>query len=566
LADLPRRFASMSRGSGLASSDGAPLTVSQVRSLLAAGLGALEERKQEINDLNVYPVPDGDTGTNLALTVRAIVDAVAKLPENLPERELCAAISQAALMGARGNSGVILSQIIRGAMDVLGDAHLITSQTMTMAFRSATDTAYRAVRRPVEGTMLTVLREMAESAARAPMDEGRKPLLDQVVAAGWKSVERTPSLLRVLAEAGVVDAGGYGLVVLIEGAANGRVDWETPIATRVTQARTADDIPDAGGTVEEESEFTYCCSFLLTGDGLDQDALEKKFACFGDSLLVVGGGNQFKVHVHTDDPGQVVSSACSDGILTEIEIDNMKEQTAARTKRLQEAAGGAADTLGDVGLTQVVAVVAGEGNKELFRSLGVDLIVDGGQSMNPSAEDLLRSVESATAPSVIILPNNANVIMTADQTIGLTTREVYVVPSRSIQAGLSAAVAYDKRAAGAENTREMTAAIERVLTGEVTRAVRKSQVDGVKVKVDDFIGLVEDRVVVASPTLDTAVEKVIAQLLDGRREMLTVLLGEGQTGVEAKAAVEQARRRYPRVEVDIHEGGQPFYPILLASE
>ncbi len=212
------------------------MTVSQARSLLSASFQALEERKQEINDLNVYPVPDGDTGTNLALTMRGILDTLAKVPDDLSEHELCATISQAALMGARGNSGVILSQIIRGAMEVLGQGGPVTTEALVSAFSNATDTAYRAVRRPVEGTMLTVLRDMAEAAAVAPADDGRKPFMEHVVAAGWKSVERTPSLLRVLADAGVVDAGGYGLVVLVEGASNGRADWETPIATRVGQA------------------------------------------------------------------------------------------------------------------------------------------------------------------------------------------------------------------------------------------------------------------------------------------------------------------------------------------
>jgi DAK2 domain fusion protein YloV len=553
----------MCKGSGLASTSGARLSVSLARSLLAAGLEALEARKQEINDLNVYPVPDGDTGTNLALTMRAVVDAVARLPEDLPESALCATISQSALMGARGNSGVILSQILRGAMDVFGRSGAVTGQTLAKAFRGATDTAYRAVRRPVEGTILTVLREMAEEAARAPADIGRKPLVDRLVAAGWKSVEKTPTLLRVLAEAGVVDAGGYGLVVLLEGAANGSADWETPIVTRLLQ-------PQPAGTVlygdEEESEYTYCCSFLLTADGVSQEELEKQLGVMGDSLLVVSGGDQFKVHVHTDDPGGVITLATGQGVLTEIEIDNMKEQTAARTKRLAEAASTLPSEHEEGLLTQVVAVVAGEGNKALFRSLGVDLIVEGGQSMNPSAEDLLRAVEGAKASHVVVLPNNGNVIMTAEQTVGLTERQVHVVPTRSIQAGLAAAVAYERRVDGRENAKEMEEAIDRVVTGEVTRAVRDSQVDGMKVKAGEYMGLVEERILVSSPKLSEAVEMVIDKLLEEDKETLTALLGEGQDGIDARVAVEIASKRYPRVEIDMHEGGQPYYPVLLAAE
>jgi DAK2 domain fusion protein YloV len=547
----------------LANSAEALLTVSQAQTLLAAGFKALEERKQEINDLNVYPVPDGDTGTNLALTMRGILDSVARLPPTVPEAELCAAISQAALMGARGNSGVILSQIIRGAMEVLGQAGPITPEALTQAFRHATDTAYRAVRKPVEGTMLTVLREMAEAAAETSESADARTFIDQVVAAGWKSVERTPTLLRVLADAGVVDAGGYGLVVLVEGAANGRRDRQTRIATHIEQPPVFEGALYEDEALEEESRFAYCVSFLITGRALDQGFLEEKLSRLGDSLLVVGDRDRLKVHVHTDDPGQVIGLATSLGVLTEIEIDNMKEQIAARSLRLSLSADAAPV---DPGLTQVVAVVAGEGNKALFRNLGIDFIVDGGQSMNPSAEDLMRAVERATAPSVVILPNNSNVIMTADQTAKLTEKEVLVVPTRSMQAGLTAAVAYDKRGAGADNVRGMRAALASLITAEVTRAVRDSLVDGVQIKAQDFIGLVEDRVVIASHELEPVVEEVAARLLNGGREVLTALLGDDPNADRVAEVVDRLRARYPGVEIDLHQGGQPFYPLLLSAE
>lgn len=547
----------------MANSEGALLGVSAVRSLLAASFQALEGRKQEINDLNVYPVPDGDTGTNLALTLRSVLEAVARLPEDVGERELCTAVSQAALMGARGNSGVILSQMVRGAMEVLGEGGPITSQTLSQALTKASDTAYRAVRRPVEGTMLTVLREMAEAAAEAPAGLDTKELMDKVIAAGWKSVEKTPTLLRVLANAGVVDAGGYGLVVIVEGAANGRADWSTPIATRIASPQVTSQAPGEEAGAEEPSKFTYCISFLVSGAALDKAFLEEAAGRLGDSLLVVGDSGQLKLHMHTDEPGEVLKIGTGLGVLSEIEIDNMKKQAAARSDRLAQAADAAPV---DSVLTQVIAVVAGEGNKELFRSLGVDLIVDGGQSMNPSAEDLIRAVERAAAPSVVILPNNGNVIMTAEQSLVLTEHDVHVVPSRSIPAGLSAAVSFDKRTSGSANAQEMTAALERVVTAEVTRAVRKAQVDGVKIKADDFIGLVDEQVVVASHDVGTVMERVIERLLKGDRELLTVLLGEGESAVRAAAAVEQARGRYPNVEIEVHEGGQPYYPALLAAE
>jgi len=546
----------------LANSAGVPLTVPQAHALLTAGFRALEERKQEINDLNVYPVPDGDTGTNLTLTMRGILDSVGRLPAGLREPELCAAISQAALMGARGNSGVILSQIIRGAMEVLGQAGPVTCEVLARAFRHATETAYRAVRKPVEGTMLTVLREMAEAAAVAPADGDCAVFMDEVVAAGWKSVERTPSLLKVLADAGVVDAGGYGLVVLVQGARNGRSDWEPATATHIQQAPVMA-ARFAQEEAEEESRFTYCTSFLLTGQGLDQAVLEEELSQLGDSLLVVGDQWRLKVHVHTDEPGRVLGLATSLGVLSEIEIDNMKEQTAARLRRLAETSEAAAT---DPGLTQVVAVVVGEGNKTLFRNLGVDLVVDGGQSMNPSAEDLLRAVDRAAAPSVVILPNNSNVIMTAEQTIELAEKEVLVVPTRSIQAGLTAAVSYDRRLSGADNAREMRVAMESVLTAEVTQAVRDSLVDGVQIRAEDFIGLVGDRVVVASRDLEAVVEEVAARLVGQDREMLTLLVGDDANAPRVTAMVDRLRALHPALEIEVHEGGQPFYPVLLSAE
>jgi len=537
-------------------------TVARAREVLASGFAALEERKQEINDLNVYPVPDGDTGTNLAMTVKGMVESLSRVPEDLTELEVCSAISQAALMGARGNSGVILSQIVRGAMDILGQAGPVTQEVLTRALRHATDTAYRAVRRPVEGTMLTVLREMAEEAAQAPEESDLRGFLRQVVGAGWKSVERTPTLLKVLADAGVVDAGGFGLVILIEGAADGHAGAKTIIATHFAQPAAI--ALELGEDLEEESEFTYCTSFLLTGHELDKASLEEALARLGDSLLVVGDGTQIKVHVHTDEPGTVITIASALGVLTEIEIDNMREQRAARTERLVHLAQEQAFL--DAGLTQVVAVVAGEGNKTLFRNLGIDLVVEGGQSMNPSTEDILRAVEQAAAPSVIILPNNGNVIMAAEQTAGLTDREVLVVHTRSIQAGLSAAVAFDKRRPGADNVKDMAAVLEGVSTAEITRAVRDSLVDGVQVKASDFIGLVDGKVVASGVELEPVVDDVVAQLLDGRRTLLTALVGDEEYAERAAAALGRLRDKYPSVEIDLHKGGQPHYPVLLSAE
>jgi len=295
---------------------------------VTAGFEALEERKQEINDLNVYPVPDGDTGTNLSLTLRGVRDTLGRLSPALEQGELCSAIAQAALMGARGNSGVILSQIVRGAMEVLGHSGTVTSAVIARSLRHATDTAYRAVRKPVEGTMLTVLRDMAEAAERIVGDRGdveSRVLLEAVIAEGWRSVERTPSLLRVLADAGVVDAGGFGLVVLLEGIARGGRGTVVPIETHVER------VPSFEGVLipeeeEEESAYGYCTSFLLTGQDLDKDSLEDELSRLGDSLLAVGDDELVKVHYHTNEPWQVLEYCASLGDIYDVVIENMQRQ------------------------------------------------------------------------------------------------------------------------------------------------------------------------------------------------------------------------------------------------
>ncbi|MHB1343497.1 MAG: DAK2 domain-containing protein [Thermoleophilia bacterium] len=535
----------------------APVTVAGARLVVAGGHRALEARKQVVNDLNVYPVPDGDTGTNLLLTVRSIVDDVSRAPEGLSRSELCDLIANAALMGARGNSGVILSQIVRGAMEalaLLGDDRPLDVATV---LRKATDTAYRAVRKPVEGTMLTVLREITEAAEGQPPGADIMGVLRAVVQAGWASVENTPTLLKVLADAGVVDAGGYGLVVLAEGMIG--ADGYSPSAEAVALGSVqATDHPEH----DPDTLYSYCTSFLLQGTHLDGPELETLLTPLGDSLLVVGSDTRVKVHVHTDEPGTVLALGLARGTLHQIEIENMKEQTAARDARLRAQAG--APTV--VGETQVIAVVAGAGVRKLFASLGAGPLVEGGQSMNPSAEEIMKAVALTEAPGVIVLPNNKNIIMTAEQVAALAARPVGIVPARSMQAGLSAMVAFDPDRSLERNVEEMTQALSLVLTGEVTRAVRDSSIDGVEVTEGSFIGLVEGRVVASAAELQEVVDAVAGELLDGTRELMTILVGDGESTRAARQAAERLRDRYQDVEFEIHDGGQPLYPLLLAAE
>jgi uncharacterized protein len=548
----------------LETTEAAVFTTSRARALVGAGFGALERRRQEINDLNVFPVPDGDTGTNLSLTVRAVVTELERAGDSLAPAELAALIANAALMGARGNSGVILSQIVRGAMDTLSAPGPFTNEVLAASFRRATDTAYRAVRKPVEGTLLTVIREMTE-AAEAAVDLDRRAMLHAILAAGRDSVRRTPTLLKVLADAGVVDAGGYGLLVVLEGMIDAWTGEEPVPFVDTTFSRVGHHGPDTGEEPEDSSLYTYCTSFLLVGHDLDLEEFEGALAPLGDSLLVVGDDRQIKVHVHTDEPGVALGMGIARGALQEIAIDNMRIQTAARDDRLLQ---GVPPVVADapVGLTQVVAVVSGRGNERLFRSMGADLLVAGGQSMNPSAEELLRAVASASASAVVMLPNNKNIIMTAEQVAALADRDLYVVPTRSLQAGLAALVAFDRGADGPTNARAMTAVLDGVATASVTRAVRNATVNGVAIAEGTFIGLVDEEVVTSGTELSDVVQVIASHLIDDSRDVMTLLVGESGGNDGVAGAVEQLRDRYPEVEIEMHEGGQPLYPLLLSAE
>ena len=386
----------------------------RIRELAGAALANLEQNRGRIDDLNVYPVPDGDTGTNLTLTVRSIVESL-ESAQPVDRPSIARAVARAALMGARGNSGVIFSQIVRGAADVLAEAPSIDATVLAAALRSASDAAYRAVRQPVEGTMLTVIRELAEEAEERSAEQPAVPeLLLDVVHRGEDAVRRTPEQLAVLREAGVVDAGGAGLVEIVRGLAAGVAGEPLP------EAPPAEGI-GFDAIHQELSRYRYCTVILVEGEELDADALEAQLEQLGDSLLVVGDPSALKVHVHTDDPGAAIAAATAVGVLESVEIANMHKQTAEREERLLEAVPDAKPNASDV-----VAVVAGEGNRRIFESLGAARIVEGGQTMNPSTADLVAAVDAVAAAEAILLPNNSNVILAAEQAAGLALRYAQV--------------------------------------------------------------------------------------------------------------------------------------------
>ena len=528
--------------------------------VIEAALAAVEEERSVINDLNVYPVPDGDTGTNLALTVRAIVDEL-RVAEEDGVAAVAAAVTKGSLMGARGNSGVILSQIVRGVCEVWGGSDALGAREFKLALSEGASAAYRAVKEPVEGTMLTVIREMAAAAQSVPDSIALEKMMVVVEEAGRVAVENTTGQLAALQKAGVVDAGGYGLLVLYRGIGAGIARLGAFGAGLTAGALALH--PGAAGPVvvaeaSELSRYRYCTSLLIKGDAVDRDAFEAFLAQIGDSALVVGDDRLVKVHVHTDDPGAVLSEALRHGAIGEIEINDMHEQTKARDERLRAAA--------DTPATMVVTVVAGDGNKRLFRELGCHAVVDGGQSMNPSAAQLLEAVEALGVDEVVLLPNNGNVVLTAEQAAGMSGRRIAVVPSTSIPAGLAAMVAFEPDEDAAGNARIMGEALDGLQSAEITHAVRDSEVDGVDVLKGQAIGIVDGRLVAAADDLESVYAKVLETFAAGDAEIVTVLTALNGSNTSLERLVAIAAEAAPDLELHVHEGGQPLYPILASAE
>jgi DAK2 domain fusion protein YloV len=522
-----------------------------VRGLAAAALAALEASRGRIDDLNVYPVPDGDTGTNLTLTARGVVEAL-ESSAAADRGALAHEVTRAALMSARGNSGVILSQIVRGAAESLGSTETIHARAVAAAFRGASDAAYRAIRKPVEGTMLTVIRELAEEAERlAPAGPDVPDILRELVHHGEESVARTQGMLDVLREAGVVDAGGAGLLEIVRGLASHVAGEPLPEPPAYEEEIGVEAVH------QELSRYRYCTAFLVEGEGLDGEELERELDPLGDCLLVVGDASVLKVHVHTDDPGRALTLGVARGTIDKVEIADMHRQTAEREERLAEA-------LAIDKACEAVAVVAGSGNRALFEDLGAGRLVDGGRTMNPSAQQILDAIESSPAPEAIVLPNNPNVIMSAEQAARMASKPVRVIPTRSIQEGLAALVAYDPTRSAEANMAEIFDALETVATGAVTLASRDAELNGVSVQKGGWLGLVEGDAVAAGEDFDEVARTVLERLLEEPRGVVTFLTGEEAPPLDALRSYLEGH--HPDLEVEIQEGGQPHYPLLLSAE
>jgi uncharacterized protein len=520
-----------------------------VLGLVRGALASIDRSRQRIDDLNVYPVPDGDTGTNLALTVRGVVEAVEG--STAEDRDaLVYATARAALMSARGNSGVILSQIVRGVGESLAGEQTFDGAAVARAFRSGADAAYRAVRQPVEGTMLTAIRKLAET---AEAEQGRRvpALLELLIARGEQAVAETEDELDVLRQAGVVDAGAAGLVELVRGIAAAAAGQPLPDAPPLEE-------PAVESAHQELSRYRYCTTFVIEGE-LAPDDLEAELEQLGDSLLVVGDESAVKVHVHTDEPGAALTIGTRVGSIENVEIADMHRQTRARERRLLAAVPDPPPAA-----SGVVAVVAGEGNRRLFESLGAARIVAGGSTMNPSAAELLDAVEATPAPEVVVLPNNDNIVLAAEQAASLASKPATVLRTRSMQAGLAALVAFEPSRSASENGAEMAEAAARVATGAVTTASREVRLNGRIVGQGDYLGLLGEEPITGGAEFEAVARTVLELLLAQPRDVLTLLTGADEPDLaKLVAELEQAN---PELEIEVHEGGQPHYPLLASAE
>jgi DAK2 domain fusion protein YloV len=525
----------------------------------------LNRHSATINALNVFPVPDGDTGTNMSLTLQAAYKAVADSPSH-SVAEVTAAMSHGALMGARGNSGVILSQVLRGMSRGLKGKDHLTALSWSIALREAAGTAYQAVLKPVEGTMLTVIREMAEGAEAAVSQEPDLIwVLEQTLEAGRRSVARTPELLDKLRDAGVVDAGGQGLYVLLEGLLR--------YARGESVEGPADEAVDGAATVHiEHGEYGYCTNFLLVGKDLDFPEIRRRIAAMGDSAVIVGDERIVKVHIHTEQPGTVLNYATALGSLRQVAITDMQEQHdeyiaahAADAAPLPPSSLTTRSTA-DVSGIATLAVVSGPGLRQVFDSMGASALIEGGQTMNPSTEEMLRAVEELPHTEVVILPNNGNIIMAAKQVQALTRKRVVVVPTETIPQGMAALVAFNYESDIESNARAMEQAASLVETGEITTAVRDVSLNGVNVKTGDVIGLHNGTLVTALSDPEAVAWDLLDRMRTDSREIITIYYGQDVAADVAERFAEQVRERYPDQVVEVVNGGQPFYAYLISAE
>lgn len=547
------------------------LNGSDFKNMIIAGQTQLAKNAEYVNSLNVFPVPDGDTGTNMNLTFTGGTAAV-KDNEDVEIGKVGQKLAKGLLMEARGNSGVILSQLFRGFSKSIESEKTINAKQFANAFQEGVDSAYKAIMKPVEGTILTVARESALAGKmKAKESDDIIEVMEEILDASKKSLDNTPELLAVLKEVGVVDSGGQGLVYVYEGFLSSLtgeeiIQTETPDLDELIRAEHhRSDVHDFVSA--EDIEFGFCTEITVRlGEGetvdseFDYDEFRNYLNELGDSLLVISDDDIVKVHVHTERPGEVMNYGQKFGTLIHIKVDNMREQHAALEKKSEEK------KAKEVKESAVISVSAGKGIKELFKSFGVDYVIEGGQTMNPSTQDFLDAMEEVPAEKYILLPNNSNIFMAAEQAAEVSEANVAVIETRTVQQGLNAMLAYHPTESLEENKENMLEEIEYVTSGQITFAIRDTEINGIQIKKDDFMGLIDGDIKVANNNIKTTCLETIKLMLDEDSEIVTLLYDEDDRKELINEIVEEIEESYPDIEVEIHKGGQPVYPLLISVE
>ena len=538
------------------------ITGQDLKEMIAAATAWLEKSAADIDALNVFPVPDGDTGTNMLLTMRSTTEEAYRAPDSSASG-VAQAMARGALVGARGNSGVILSQIWSGLAQGLADKESVNGSELADALSKASEVAYKGLSNPVEGTILTVIREAAAAAQEHASDvsDDVVSVVEAATSAARESVANTPTLLPILMESGVVDAGGQGLYTILEGALHYlkgeaeqlklRRPWmvasSVPLTAKVPQMVGAEEVP-----------YGYCTNFVIKGEGLSPDKLRKRLEKRGQSVIVVGDNSAVRVHIHTLDPGDVMSYVIPLGTLHEINIRNMDEQYRDFLEMQKER-------MPAVEIA-IVAVVAGEGLSNVFTSLGTTFIVPGGQTMNPSTKELLQAVETVPSEKVIILPNNKNIVLTAEQVQSLTPKTIEVVPTKTIPQGVAALLAFDYEADLETNAQSMNSAQSAVKSVEVTRAVRSTRLGGLDIKRKQAIGFLDGDLVAVADKADGVLTEALARVNLDKAEVITIYYGADTQSTEAEKVAATIRERHPQLQVEVVQGGQPHYNYIASIE
>lgn len=536
--------------------------------MIIQGAQNLSNNADLVDSLNVYPVPDGDTGTNMNLTMTSGREEVENnLSKNIGE--LGKTLSKGLLMGARGNSGVILSQLFRGFCKNIESESEINSKLLAESFQAGVETAYKAVMKPVEGTILTVAKDAAQAAIeKANSTEDCIELMEYIIVKANESLENTPNLLAVLKEVGVVDSGGKGLLCVYEGflkALKGE-KVEAKVA-KLDKDEFVHDEHDFHGVINtEDIIYGYCTEMMVrfgkNKKAFDEQEFRQDMSQFGDSLLVINDEEIVKVHVHTEYPGKVFNYGQQYGELIKLKVENMREQHREVIRKEQHTAKPKMETVE----TAIITISMGEGISEIFKSMGATHIISGGQTMNPSTEDIVKVIEQSKCKRAIILPNNKNILMASEQAASIVDAEAVVIPTKSIPQGISALFQYDVDATLEENKAQMADSVNNVKSGSLTYAVRDTKIDGVEIKKDAFMGLIEDKIVSSKSDQLTTVTELLNEMLAEDSEILTVIIGQDAEQAVTDNMINWIEERYPDVEVEVHEGGQPIYQYFFSVE